>query len=195
MICRDGAWQLDRTCGRSEFCNSRIGGVCIPNATAGGICNANALVCDYNTILSCEDGLYTKAGLGCELNEYCHIGMTDTGISAKCSSTCKNESFCSIEGVVNCDEAGKVTVKSCPKSYNCVMKPTATPIPEQVLYKPTCEFINCNEGEFYCGDEHVLSVCRNNELVKLVKCSDYNMPCVSGKDGGCFAVPISAPLP
>ena len=201
MVCEGGAWKVAKNCSRSEVCNDKVGGICIPNATAGGVCNGSALVCDLNTILSCEQGLYTNADLGCEPNEYCHMGMTDTGVSAKCSSTCKNTSFCSLEGIVSCDEAGKITVRPCAKSQKCVMVPESSPIPEQVTYKATCEFDVCQEGALLCADNSILQVCKNNKWVKLVDCmTDYHLPCIeyNGEDGdivGCYDSVLSAPLP
>ena len=195
MVCKDGVWTLDKSCDRSEFCNSIVGGVCIPRVEKGGICNEGESVCDDNSVLACNNGLYQPAYSGCTSSEICMMRKTDSGNAAKCVSTCKDYSYCTIEGITKCDKDGKITTRPCAKSQNCVMKPISSAIPEEVVYEPTCETYQCNEGEFYCGDEHVLSVCHNNELVKLAKCSDYNMPCVSGKDGGCFVEDISAPLP
>ena len=198
MVCEGGAWKVAKNCSRSEVCNDKVGGICIPAKTNGGVCIDDESICDANTVLTCQDGLYENLESGCGAKEFCAMSMNESGSVAKCVSSCASTTFCSPMGIVSCDSAGNTSVKPCAKSQKCVMKPvSSSPIPEQVTYKATCEMDVCAEGELSCGDESVLQVCRNNEWIKLVNCeADYHMPCISHEDIiGCYMSVLSAPLP
>ena len=198
MVCEGGAWKVAKNCSRSEVCNDKVGGICIPAKTNGGVCKDDESICDANTVLTCQDGLYENLESGCGAKEFCAMSMNESGSVAKCVSSCASTTFCSPMGIVSCDSAGNTSVKPCAKSQKCVMKPvSSSPIPEQVTYKATCEMDVCAEGELSCGDESVLQVCRNNEWIKLVNCeADYHMPCISHEDIiGCYMSVLSAPLP